>query len=43
MEFNPAVPAELEEICRRSLAKRPAVRFATAADLAIALRNILQA
>jgi RNA polymerase sigma factor (sigma-70 family) len=41
--FNPTVPVELEEICRRSLAKRPGDRFATAADLAIALRSVLQA
>jgi len=42
-EFNSTVPAELEKICRRALAKRPADRFSTAADLAIALSSVLQA
>lgn len=42
-KFNPTVPVELEEICRRALAKRPGDRFATAADLAIALQGVLQA
>jgi len=37
---NPAVPKELDEICLRCLAKRGADRFATAAELAIALRRI---
>ncbi len=34
----PGVPAELERVCLRALAKRPADRFATAHDFAVALR-----
>src|SRR5262249_23479614 len=39
--LNPAVPPRLEEACLRALAKDPAARFATAADLAGALRAAL--
>ncbi len=38
-ELNEAVPAELEAIILRCLAKRPEDRFATAADLSRALRD----
>jgi len=37
-EINPEVPVYLEEICLRCLAKHPADRFGSAAELAAALR-----
>ena len=40
-QLNPALSQELNSICLRSLAKRPSARFATAADLAAALRGVL--
>src|SRR5262249_14675957 len=36
-EVNPDVPAELERIVRKMLAKDPAKRYSTAADLAVDL------
>ena len=39
--LNPGVPPQFDAISRRSLAKRAADRFATAAELAAALRQIL--
>ena len=42
-DFNSTISVELEEICHRALAKRPGDRFATAADLAVALQGVLQA
>ncbi|HEV7223501.1 MAG TPA: sigma-70 family RNA polymerase sigma factor [Pirellulales bacterium] len=41
-ELNPAVPQELDRICRRCLAKSPTERFATAGELATALRLVLK-
>src|SRR5205085_3595769 len=41
--FNPAVPADLESICLRCLAKDPRARYGTAAGLAAALAQFLAA
>jgi HEAT repeat protein len=38
-DIDPRVPAELNDICRKCLAKKPGDRYASAADLAAALRN----
>jgi len=40
-ELTPAVPQELDRICQRCLAKRPAARFATADELATVLKRLL--
>jgi serine/threonine protein kinase len=40
-QFRPELPSELEMIILRCLAKQPNERFATAADLASALRQVL--
>ena len=40
-QYNQEVPAELESICRRALAKDVAQRFSTAGDFAAALRAVL--
>jgi serine/threonine protein kinase/tetratricopeptide (TPR) repeat protein len=40
--FNPGVPAELEMIIRRCLARRPEDRYATATELLVALRHVWQ-
>jgi tetratricopeptide (TPR) repeat protein len=42
-EVNPAVPAELERVIDRLLAKDPAGRYATAADLSTELRQLAAA
>lgn len=42
-ELNPAVPAELERVINRLLAKEPAARYATAADLSTELRQLAAA
>ncbi len=39
---NPAVPAELDRICQRCLARRAADRYATAAELAADLHEFLR-
>jgi Ca-activated chloride channel family protein len=38
----PSIPAELEAICLKAMAKDPAARYATAGDLAAALRGFLK-
>jgi predicted Zn-dependent protease len=38
--YNPAVPAALWDVCRRMLAKRPADRYQTPAELLIALTEL---
>ena len=40
---NPALPRELDPVFRRALAKEPAQRYVTAADLVAALREALSA
>jgi tetratricopeptide (TPR) repeat protein len=39
-KLNPAVPAQLWDVCRRMLAKRPADRYQTPAELLIALTSL---
>src|SRR5579885_515576 len=39
--FNPALPRDLESVCRKALAKRPDQRYAAAAALAADLRAFL--
>ncbi len=41
LELRPEVPAAVVEIIYRALAKEPAERYATAAEMASALRNVL--
>jgi eukaryotic-like serine/threonine-protein kinase len=41
LELRPDVPAAVVEIIYRALAKEPAERYATAAEMATALRNVL--
>jgi serine/threonine protein kinase len=41
-QYCPDLPPELEAICRKAMAKEPADRFSTAADMAAALRSPLQ-
>jgi tetratricopeptide (TPR) repeat protein len=40
-QLVPALPPALDEICRRAMAKRAADRYATAGDMAVALRDVL--
>jgi serine/threonine protein kinase len=40
-QYNPDVPPELEAICRTAMAKEPGERYSTAADMAAALRRVL--
>src|SRR5262249_26633261 len=42
-QFRPQVPAALEHVCMKCLAKRPEDRYPTAAALARALRRLLEA
>lgn len=42
-QIDPSIPKALERICLKALAKRAADRYATAADLAIELRDYLSA
>jgi hypothetical protein len=41
-QYAPDVPAELEAICQRAMAKEPANRYSTAADFAAALRALIK-
>lgn len=41
-QYNPEIPAELEAIVRKALAKEPRDRYSTAADLAAALRAVAE-
>ncbi len=40
-QLNPAIPAGLERVCLKAMAKRPADRYTTAGDLAADLRALL--
>lgn len=41
-ELNPAVPADLDRVCRKALAKDPSRRYATAGELAAALASFVE-
>jgi serine/threonine-protein kinase len=42
MALQPALPAALDAICRKCMLPRPEDRYATASELAVALRRVLQ-